>query len=229
MADVADLQCKAQRLAHTDQRAHAPHHEDCWRRPRNEPHAAITASQLNVSQVVDRPRTLGAPSGSSERRQVAQFCSGGNTSFTHVRIGRSGRLSGTKSSSRTVVNKLSLYPSAPRMALALLGLLGAHARSGEGGSREVFQRPAKAMQWILPSALRLVIAKTGDPVSDLIFWLLWLIENAPDADIDSAYDLSWMTLGQRDALMCLLNYLSQELKEDSAAAQQSLRVLRFKS
>jgi len=40
-----------------------------------------------------------------------------SASFIQVRIGRNGWLAGTKSSSLTVENKLSLYPSVPRIAV----------------------------------------------------------------------------------------------------------------
>ena len=40
-----------------------------------------------------------------------------SASFIELRIGRNGWLAGTKSSSLTVENKLSLYPSVPRNAV----------------------------------------------------------------------------------------------------------------
>ncbi|MEX8518448.1 MAG: hypothetical protein AB3X44_08030 [Leptothrix sp. (in: b-proteobacteria)] len=52
------------------------------------------------------------------------------------------------------------------------------------------------------------------------------MEFTPQADIGSAYDLTWLTPEQRDVLMCLLKYLSEELAEDTVAAQRSLRRLR---
>ncbi len=82
----------------------------------------------------------------------------------------------------------------------------------------------KAVQWVLPSMLRIIL--TGRDRSDNLHGSLpWYLEVKEPASSKSAFDFSWLSKAQINALNCLLEFLSEVYDDDVVLAQEALSEL----
>jgi hypothetical protein len=89
--------------------------------------------------------TLGRPTLTSTSHMDVNFASIlDNASLTYWQIDRSGCIAGTKSSSLIVLNRDSLYASAPRIAGSSFIGRRRHVPLRDRRRPSVFQRPVKA-------------------------------------------------------------------------------------
>ena len=94
---------------------------------------------------------LGRPALTSDSYMDENFPSIlASASFVQLRIGRNGWLAGTKSSGLTVENKLSLYPSVPRIAVPDLFNIAIVGRMSRFFNSLLGRSPASHLQLIEP-------------------------------------------------------------------------------
>lgn len=82
----------------------------------------------------------------------------------------------------------------------------------------------KAVEWLLPSMLRIVLKKK-DRSGNLHWYLPTYFENIDLSSPNSAYNFSWLSKLQIRSLSCMLEYLSEEYNDVTGLAQVSLSEL----
>ena len=80
----------------------------------------------------------------------------------------------------------------------------------------------KAVIWLLPSMLRIII-KERDLSENLHWFLPSYFEHLDLNSPDSAYNFSWLSRQQLSALNCLFEYISEKYDESTGYAQEKLR------